>query len=189
MLASLILMLAIMSLLVLPFTTLLPVYAKVIFKGTASTFGIIDSFIGLGALGGAIFLASIKTGSNLRRILFINTAIFGLGLILFSYMKVFPIALSFATMAGFGMMSQTTVTNTLLQTNAAPAMRGRVISFFAMSFFGMQPLGSLLIGSVSQIIGTRTTMLCEGIVAILITLVFSYFVRKARLRHLSAQAT
>lgn len=181
-LSSLLLMLAIMSLLVLPFTTLLPVYAKVIFKGNASTFGIIDSFIGLGALGGAIFLASIKPGSNLRKILLINTGIFGAGLILFSHETNYPIALVFAMTAGFGMMSQTTVTNTLLQTSAAPNMRGRVISFFAMSFFGMQPLGSLLIGSISEAIGTPVTLLSEGIIAILIALIFSYYVRKARLR-------
>lgn len=180
-LGSLILMLALMSLLVLPFGTLLPVYAKVIFKGSASTFGIIDSFIGFGALGGAIFLASMPTGSNLRRILLINTVVFGLGLICFSYMTNFPIALAFMTASGFGMMSQTTVTNTLLQTQAAPNMRGRVISFFAMSFFGMQPLGSLLIGSISQVLGTPATIFCEGVVAILIALVFSYYVRKARL--------
>lgn len=180
-LGSLILMLAIMSLFVLPFTTLLPVYAKVIFKGSASTFGVIDGFIGLGALSGAIFLASVKPGTNLRRILFINTVVFGLGLILFSHETIYPVALAYATMAGFGMMNQTTVTNTLLQTGAAPNMRGRVISFFAMSFFGMQPLGSLLIGSVSQVIGTPVTLLCEGIIAILVSLTFAYFVRKARL--------
>ncbi len=181
-LASLIAMLALMSLFVLPFTTLMPVYAKVVFHGTASTFGLIDSFIGIGALSGAIFLASIKPGTNLRRVLLINTAILGVALILFSHMKVYPVALAFMTMAGFGMMSQTTVTNTLLQTMAAPNMRGRVISFFAMSVFGMQPLGSLLIGTISKAIGTQTTILCSGCMAILIASFFGYFVRKARLR-------
>lgn len=181
-LGSVILMLALMSLMVLPFSTLLPVYAKVIFHGNASTFGIIDGFIGFGALCGAIFLASVPPGSNLRRILLINTVIFGAALILFSHETRFPLALFFITTAGFGMMSQTTVANTLLQTQAAPDMRGRVISFFAMSFFGMQPLGSLLIGSVSQIIGTPATILSEGIVAVVIAAVFSYYVRRARLR-------
>ena len=180
-LASLIGQLAVISLLVLPFTTLLPVYAKVIFHGTARTFGVMDSFIGLGALGGAIFLASRPTGTNLRRILLINTGVLGTALCLFSHETHFPLALAFAMMAGFGMMSQTTVTNTLLQTQAAPHMRGRVISFFAMSFFGMQPVGALLIGSVSKWIGTPTTILCEGVVAISIAGVSSYFVRKARL--------
>lgn len=181
-LASLIAMLALMSLFVLPFTTLMPVYAKVVFHGTASTFGLIDSFIGIGALSGAIFLASIKPGTNLRRVLLINTAILGVALMIFSHMKVYPVALAVMIMAGFGMMSQTTVTNTLLQTMAAPSMRGRVISFFAMSVFGMQPLGSLLIGSISKAIGTQTTILCSGGMAILIASAFGYFVRKARLR-------
>jgi MFS family permease len=180
-LASLILMLALMSLLVLPFGTLLPVYAKVIFKGTASTFGVIDSFIGFGALAGAIFLASIPAGSNLRRILLINTVVFGAGLMLFSHETHFPLALAFLTTAGFGMMSQTTVTNTLLQTKADPHMRGRVISFFAMSFFGMQPLGSLLVGGISAAIGAQRTILAQGIVAVLIAMIFSYYIRKARL--------
>jgi MFS family permease len=187
-LGSLILMLALMALLVLPFGTQLPVYAKVIFKGSASTFGIIDSFIGFGALGGAIFLASVPKGSNLRRILLINTVIFGVALIVFSHMTNFPIALAFLTAAGFGMMSQTTVTNTLLQTQAAPNMRGRVISFFAMSFFGMQPLGALLIGSLSQVIGAPLTVMLEGIIAVLIAIFFSYYVRKARLERAAAIA-
>jgi MFS family permease len=181
-LASLIGMLSLMSLFVLPFTTLMPVYAKVVFHGTASTFGLIDSFIGIGALSGAIFLASVKPGTNLRRVLLINTGILGTALIVFSHMTIYPLALAVITTAGFGMMSQTTVTNTLIQTMAAPNMRGRVISFFAMSLFGMQPLGSLLIGSVSKAIGTQTTILCSGVMAILIASVFGYYVRKARLR-------
>jgi len=59
-----IMMLGLVSLFVLPFTTLIPVYAKDIFHGTASTFGIIDSAIGLGAFSGAIFLASLKPGTD-----------------------------------------------------------------------------------------------------------------------------
>jgi MFS family permease len=178
--ASVILMLAAMSLLVLPFTTLLPVYARVIFKGNASTFGILDSFIGLGAVGGALFLASLRPGSNLRRILLINTVVLGGGLILFSHEKYLPLALVFAALSGFGMMSQTTISNTLIQVNADPAMRGRVISFFAMSLFGMQPLGSLLIGGISQYIGTPDTILAAGVAAILLVIVSSYFVTRRR---------
>jgi len=55
--------------------------------------------------------------------------------------------------SGFGMMAQTTMTNTIIQTTVTPAMRGRVISYFAMAYFGMMPLGSLLVGFVSQYIG------------------------------------
>jgi MFS family permease len=172
-----ILMLAFVSLLVLPFITLLPVYARVIFKGSASTFGYLNSFIGLGAIGGAIFLASLKTGVDLKKILFINLLIFGAGLILFSHTTNLPLALFFAVIAGFGMMSQTTVSNTIIQTNVSKEMRGRVISYFAMAFFGMQPLGGLLIGAVSQNIGAPNTLLAEGIIGILIAFIFLPFLR------------
>jgi MFS family permease len=173
-----IVMLMAMSLLVLPFTTLLPVYAKVIFKGNASTFGVIDSFIGLGALGGAIFLASLKRGTSLRKILLINTILLGAGLILFSHETWLPLALAFATLCGFGMMSQTTISNTIIQVNADPAMRGRVISFFAMSLFGTQPIGSLLIGGISGWIGTPDTILAEGLAALGVVILSWSFLKK-----------
>jgi len=175
---TVIIMLACMSLLVLPFTTLLPVYAKVIFAGNASTFGFLNSFIGLGAILGGVYLASQKTGSDLRKILMVNTVIFGVGLIIFSHMTSLPLALIFAAVAGFGMMSQTTISNTIIQTNVIPEMRGRVLSYFVMAFFGMQPLGALLIGSVSQYIGTPNTILAEGIAALIILFLFIPYLRK-----------
>jgi MFS family permease len=180
--AFVIMMLGLISLFVLPFSTLLPVYAKDIFKGTASTFGIIDSVIGLGAFSGAIFLASLKAGSNLKKILAINTLVFGAGLILFSHEGNYPLALVFVTVAGFGMMSQITVSNTLIQTTVEPNMRGRVISYYAMAFFGMQPIGGLLIGSVSKWIGTPDTMLAEGVIALLIGALHMRFLRKEKLK-------
>ncbi|MGZ3749851.1 MAG: MFS transporter [Mucilaginibacter sp.] len=177
-----IIMLGLVSLFVLPFSTLLPVYAKDIFKGSASTFGILDSVIGMGAFAGAIFLASLKPGSNLKKVLAINTLVFGSGLALFSHEGNYPLALVFATVAGFGMMSQITVSNTIIQTTADTDMRGRVISFYAMAFFGMQPLGGLLIGSVSKWIGTPNTMLAEGLIALAIGVLHFRFLRKERLR-------
>ena len=175
-------MLAFISLFVLPFSTLIPVYAKDIFKGTASTFGIIDSMIGLGAFGGAMFLASLKPERNFRKILAINTVLFGVGLVLFSYMHFYPAALLCAMLAGFGMMSQITISNTLIQTMVDPLMRGRVISFYAMAFFGMQPLGGLIIGSVSQWIGVPATVMAEGCIAILIGILHFRFLKKHRLK-------
>ena len=175
-----ILSLAFMSLFALPFTTLLPVYAKEIFKGNASTFGFINSCFGLVAIFGTIFLASLKPNVNLRKILFINTLIFGTGLILFSHTHYLPLSMLFAVVTGIGMMSQITITNTIVQTTATPDMRGRVISYYAMAFFGMQPLGALLIGTVSHFLGAPNTILSEGIIALMIavsfyTLVFRHY--------------
>jgi MFS family permease len=189
--AFLVMMLGVVSLLVLPYTTLLPVYARDIFKGTASTFGFLDSAIGLGALCGAIFLASLKAGSNFQKILAINTLVFGSGIVLFSHEGNYPLALVFATVAGFGMMSQITITNTVIQTTVSPNMRGRVISFYAMAFFGMQPLGGLLIGSVSKWIGVPNTLLGEGICALLIGCLHFRYLHKQRIKnsHISAETT
>jgi MFS family permease len=171
-------MFGLVSLLVLPFSTMIPVYAKDIFHGTASTFGVIDSVIGLGAFSGAIFLASLKPGRNLRKILAVNSFVFGMGLVLFSHETRYPLALAFAALAAFGMMSQATIVNTILQTTADASMRGRVISVYAMAFFGMQPLGGLLVGFVSQRAGVKNTVLAEGLIALLIGAGHLYFLSR-----------
>jgi MFS family permease len=164
--SSILINLGIMSLFVLPFSTMIPVYAKDIFHGTAATFGVIDSIIGLGAFTGAIYLASLKPDRDLRMILAINTVIFGIGLMSFSHAAWYPLALCFAAVSGFGMMSQVTISNTLIQTTVSPEMRGRVISFYATVFFGLQPIGGLIIGSLSQWVGTTNIVLAEGVVAL-----------------------
>jgi MFS family permease len=179
-------MLALISLFVLPFSTLIPAYAKDIFHGTASTFGVIDSVIGLGAFSGAIFLASLKPGRNLRKILAINTFVFGAGLVLFSHTTYYPLALVFVAIGAFGMMSQITISNTLIQTTINPAMRGRVISLYAMAFFGMQPLGGLVIGSISQHIGVENTVLAEGIIALLIGVLHIRFLKRNQFKKIKA---
>lgn len=175
--AFLLCMLAAVSLFVTPFTTLIPVYARDIFHGNATTFGFIDSAIGLGAFAGAIYLASLKSTANLRTILARNTLILGVGITLFSHAGIYGLALACVTFAAFGMMSQITIVNTLIQTTVAPDMRGRVISFYAMIFFGMQPLGGLLIGWISQYIGVQNTVLSSGIIAIIIGCLHIYVLK------------
>ena len=167
------LMLLLISLFVLPFNTLLPVFAKVIFKGNAATFGYISSFIGLGAIVGAFFLASLKTGTNLKRILLINTVIFGIGLVLFSQIAYFPLAMVMTIICGFGMMSQTTICFTVIQVNSSVEMRGRVMSYAAMAYFGMLPLGSLIVGAISQHIGAPFTIFSQGLIAVGIAAIFA----------------
>ncbi|HXS35948.1 MAG TPA: MFS transporter [Flavipsychrobacter sp.] len=174
----LILMLAIVSLLVLPYNTVIPVFAKVIFKGDASTFGYITSFVGVGAVIGTIFLASRKPGAQLKKILFGSTIIMGVGLVFFSQIKNFPLAMFFAALAGFGSVAQFTICNIIIQSESAPQMRGRVISIMLMAIFGMMPLGSLLVGAVSQYIGAPATVLYQGIIGVIIALAFTKFLTK-----------
>lgn len=172
------LMLALLSFIVLPYDTLIPIFAKDVFKGNAATFGYISSFMGLGAITGTLFLASLKKGANLKKVLFASCCVSGIGLILFSHTVYFPLAMLFAVIAGFGTMMQNTICITIIQMESAAPMRGRMMSYVALGYFGMLPLGSLMVGSISQQIGPADTMLCQGITAIVIASVFFRYIRR-----------
>ena len=176
------LMISLLSLLVLPYDTLMPVFAKMVFKGNATTYGYISSSIGIGAILGGLFLASLKSGTHrLKKILLLNTLILGIGLILFSHTGYFPLALICAIVFGFGAMSQTTICLTIVQVHTDANMRGRVMSYVIMAIAGMLPLGSLLVGMISQQIGAPNMLLCQGIMALIITAVFAKLLKNERL--------
>lgn len=179
---SVIVFVGMMNFFVLPYNTLTPVFAKDIFNGNASTLGVIDGVIGLGAFIGTLFLASLKPYVDLSRVLAINTFIFGIGLILFSQTSLYALALVFIGIAAFGMMANVTISNTIIQLNVPKELRGRVLSVFIMVLTAMLPLGSLLIGALSQYIGVQNTVLGEGIIAIIISISYGRYLRKQRLR-------
>ncbi len=182
-------MLTLISLFSLPFANLIPIYADQVFHGTAKTFGVIEGVIGAGSFVAAIFLASQKPGTNLKKILAINTLVLGVGLVLLAHETNYLLFLMFCVMAGYGWMSQITISNTIVQTTVIPSMRGRVVSFYAMAVFGMMPLGGLLIGSVSHVIGTPDTVFVEGVIAIIIGLFHVRFlmINKKKMQTLRAQ--
>jgi predicted MFS family arabinose efflux permease len=173
-----ILMLIFLSLLVLPYDTIVPVFAKVVFKGNAATYGYISSFIGLGAILSSLFMAAVKKVDRLMRILLVSTVLLGVGLIFFSRIPSFPVAMLFAVVIGFGSLLPMTASITIIQMETASHMRGRVMSYVAMAYFGMLPLGSLLVGAISQKIGAPLTMFYQGIITIGIAGLFSQFLIK-----------
>jgi len=179
-LSVLILLLICLSLLVFPYDTLEPVFAKVVFKGNAATYGYMTGCIGLGALIGSFLLASAKKGINFRMVLVLSIVVLGVGQILFSRMNNFAAAIPFALILGLGSIMPMSTSITIMQMEAAAHMRGRVMSFMAMSFFGVIPLGSLLIGTTSQKIGAPLTMLCQGIAALVIAAIFYRILPKVR---------
>lgn len=179
---SIIIFVGFMSLLVLPFSTLTPVFAKDIFRGSASTLGIIDGVIGFGAFVSALFLASLKHGSDLGKVLVINTAIFGLGLILFSQISLYPLALLVLAIGAFGMMPTRTISNTIVQIHVPNQFRGRVISIYFMTLTTMVPLGSLLIGAISHYIGVQKTVLIEGFLALVVAFFYSRYLKKEKIK-------
>ncbi len=161
-----------LSLLIFPYDTMEPVFAKVVFKGNAETYGYVSGTIGLGALIGSFLLASAKKGTNLRAVLLLSIVTLGIGMILFSRMHTLSAALPFALILGLGSITPMAISISIIQMEAASNMRGRVMSYIALSFFGMLPLGSLLIGTASQKVGAPLTMLCQGIVALTIAVIF-----------------
>jgi MFS family permease len=167
------------ALLVLPFTTLMPVYAKDIFGGTATTFGLLDGAMGLGGLIGALYLTTLAPATNLNKVLTVTTFIFGAGLLLFAYTPWVGLAIVFLVVAAFGMMAQTTINVTLLQTLVLPTMRGRVISLYVLMYTAALPLGSVIVGAVSQRTGVQPTVLAESLLAFGIGLLYVRHLRQA----------
>jgi len=168
-----ILLLALVSLMGMPYTILMPVFAKEILHGGSHTFGFLMGASGLGALTGALYLASRKSVLGLGKIIPLAAGIFGFGLITFSLSRYFLLSLILMIITGLGMMLEMASSNTLLQTIVDDDKRGRVMSFYTMAFMGTAPFGSLLAGWLANIIGTPNTILVGGISCILGALIFT----------------
>ncbi|WP_219226763.1 MFS transporter [Pedobacter antarcticus] len=174
-LSSMIIMIGITSLFVIPFNTLMPVFAKDIFNGDARTFSWFESAAGIGSVLSAIYMANLKNTNTLMKLIAIAGGIFGISLLLLSYAPQLPLALLFMAVSGLGMMAQTSAINTYIQTHAAPEMRGRAISYYIMAYQGLLPIGSLLIGWVAHLIGPRPAVLIEGLIGLVATGAFIWY--------------
>jgi MFS family permease len=171
---AILLLLALVSLMGMPYAILMPVFARDILHGGPHTLGFLMGAAGTGALVGALYLASRKTVVGLESVIGRAAATFGAGLILFSLSRLQWLSMILLFFVGMGMMLQMAASNTLLQTIVDDDKRGRVMSFYAMSFFGMAPVGSFLAGSLGSKIGTATTVLIGGICCIIGTVFFMY---------------
>lgn len=169
----LILLLALISLMGMPYTVLMPVFAKEILHGGSHTFGFLIGASGLGALLGALYLASRKNVLGLDKLVPLAAATFGLGLIAFSFSRYFLLSLGLMVFVGLGMMLQMASTNTILQTIVEDDKRGRVMSFYTMAFMGTAPFGSFLAGSLASSLGAPNTLLIGGVSCILGAFVFA----------------
>lgn len=174
-LKSLILLLAMSSLIVIPFNTLMPIFAKDLFHGTARTFSLFESAIGFGSVLSAVYLANLQSNKYLIRIIIIASLLFGGSILLLAFATILPLALVFMGLSGIGMMAQTSAINTYIQTHAAPHMRGRAISYFIMAYQGVIPVGSLAIGILAETLGPKEAVAIAGSSGIVCILVFAYY--------------
>ena len=177
--AKMLLMLMCSSLFVISFNTLMPVFAKDIFSGNAQTFSWFESAAGIDSILSAIYLANLKRSDTMGKIMIAASLLLGFSIIILAYSNSLTVALICMALSGVGMMAQTSSINIYIQTQSAVNMRSRSISYYLMAYQGMIPVGSLIIGYVSHIIGTRNTVAIQGIICIISVIVYVYYKRQS----------
>jgi MFS family permease len=165
---DLILLLGLIALVGIPYTILLPIFARDVLGGDAGTLGLLSSSAGLGALAGALFLASRDGVRGLGRVIARSTVLFGVSLAGFALSRDVWLSSVFLVASGFGVMLTTASINTVLQTLVDEGMRGRVMSLYTMAFVGMSPLGSLAGGLLAGWMGAPRTVLLGGVGCLLV---------------------
>jgi MFS family permease len=170
---DLLLLLGVIGVMGMPYITLMPVFATDIHKSGADALGMMMGATGLGALIGALSLARRKSILGLGRVIALATVGFGVALIAFTISEVFWLSLLLLTGVGMAWMVLIAASNTVLQTLADDAMRGRVMSLFTMMLVGMAPFGSLLAGWLADHFGAPVVVGAGGGICALAALVFA----------------
>ena len=166
-------LLAAFSLVGIPYVVLLPVFATDILGGGAGTLGLLTSSAGLGAVLGALTLASRDTVVGLGSVIVRGSALFGAALVAFAFSEVLWLSCSLLVAIGFAVMVVTAAINTMLQTLVDENMRGRVMSLYTMAFIGMSPLGSLAGGAIATRFGAPLAVSLSGLGCLALAIWFS----------------
>lgn len=177
---TILLLIFIICLLGYPYMVLLPIFAAQVLHGGPYTMGWLTAASGFGALVSALSLAVRKSVVGLTRMLQVSSATLGVALILFGISHLLPLSILLMVLAGFGMMQSTAASNMIIQTLVPEDKRARVISYYAMAFFGSAPLGSLLAGALAQKIGAPHTIILTGSMCLIGSLWFTLQMPKVR---------
>ncbi|MGC8711805.1 MAG: MFS transporter [Leptodesmis sp.] len=163
---------ALTSLVGMPYLVLVPIFAVQIFHGGATTLGLMMAATGFGALIAAVYLSSRSSVLGLGKLIAIAPTILGVALMTFALSRILWLSLLAMFFLGMGLMLQRTSSNTLLQTIVEEDKRGRVMSFFLMAFTGMATCGNLLAGGLAQQIGAPHTLFIGGVLSVIGSLLF-----------------
>jgi MFS family permease len=178
---ALLVLVAFVSIFGLPYTVLMPIFASDVLGGGPRALGLLLGATGVGALAGALTLAARKSVQGLGRVVALSVAVFGFLLILFSLSRSLALSTVLLFPIGFSVLIQMSASNTLVQMIVPDQMRGRLMSFYAMSLMGMTPFGSLLAGAVTVRIGASRAVALGGALCLIAALVF--WLRLPSLRH------
>jgi len=170
---AVLLMLASSSVLGGAYATLLPVFAATTLHGGPHTLGILMGSAGCGALTGALYLASRTSVLGLPTVLQRCALGLGVGMVALELASRTAIAVPLLFLVGLSMMMQLAGTNTLVQSIVEDKMLGRVISLYAVAFFGGAPVGSLLEGALASQIGAVHTFAVAGALCLISGMVFA----------------
>ncbi|MET0343767.1 MAG: MFS transporter [Polyangiales bacterium] len=165
-------LLTVISLVGAPYTVLMPVVAREVLGGDARTLGLLTGCAGLGALSGALYLASRPSVLGLSRMIPRAGLTLGLSLIALSQSRWLPLSMLLMVSAGGGMMVHMASSNTIVQTIVDEDKRGRVMSFYSMAVFGVAPFGALLAGALADRVGAPATLLLGGLTSCFVALGF-----------------
>lgn len=164
---TLLLFFSVIGLMGYSYSVLLPVFASQVLHGGPTTLGWLTSASGIGALASTLALALRKSVVGLTRMVQIAGTVLGLTLILFGLSHVLWLSLVLMVLVGFGLMQCVTGINTILQSLAPEGMRGRVMSYYTMAFFGAAPCGSLLASALAERMGAPTAVGLTGAACVL----------------------
>jgi MFS family permease len=164
---TVLLIFSVTSLMGYPFTVLLPVFTRQMLHGGPHLLGWLTAASGVGALTSALSLTVRRTPYGLPRMIQVSAAVLGVALICFGFSTVLWLSLPLLSFAGFGLMQTAAASNTIIQTLVPEDKRARIISYYAMAFYGAAPFGSLLAGALADRIGASWTVTATGIACIL----------------------
>jgi predicted MFS family arabinose efflux permease len=146
----------------MPYTVVLPSFAREVIGGGSGTYSALTSAVGVGAFATAIALASRRGQGGLERIPAVGAALFGGALVLLSQATTRPVAIPVMVLVGVGFMAQMTTTNTLLQLRVPDRLRGRVMALHSALFLGAVPIGGLAAGALADTIGESAVIATGG---------------------------
>jgi MFS family permease len=170
---ALLMLLGLVSVVALPYSVLMPIFAAHVLHGNARTLGVLMGATGIGALTGALMLASRTQLQGLGKLVATSCAGFGTCLILFSFSRSYTLSVLLLVPVGFFVMVQMASTNTLVQSMVPDRLRGRTMAVYSMMLLGMAPIGAFLAGAIAERIGAPWTVAIGGLGAIFGAAIFA----------------
>ncbi len=164
---ALLLLIGLVSLVAMPYTVLMPIFADKILHGGARGLGILMGATGIGALLGALTLASKSNVKGLGRLVALSCAGVGISLIVFASSHWFWLSTLLLLPVGYCVMLQMACSNTLIQTMVPDQLRGRVMALYSMMFMGMAPFGALFGGALAERLGAPLTVGIGGVASVI----------------------